>query len=104
MTDELLMKIEHLTGGYGGTSDRTIIKDVSFQINKGDFLGVIGPNGSGKSTLLRLMSRVLAPQEGKVTVEGTDIRRIDLKKLAQKMAFVPQETFVNFSFLLPSYS
>jgi iron complex transport system ATP-binding protein len=89
------MNVEHLSGGYG---DGNVIKDVSFRINRGDFLGIIGPNGSGKSTLLRLMSRVLNPREGKVTLQGSDILNIDLKKLSQKTAFVPQETLVAFSF------
>jgi iron complex transport system ATP-binding protein len=95
MTDSILVSVENLRGGYGA---ETIINDISFQIKRGDFLGIIGPNGSGKSTLLKLMSRVLMPQKGRVLVEGADIRHMDLKKLSQKLAFVPQDTLVNFSF------
>jgi iron complex transport system ATP-binding protein len=95
MTCDTLAITENLTGGYGKNA---VIHDVSFEIKKGDFLGIIGPNGSGKSTLLRLMSRVLSPQKGRVMLEKMDIMHIDLKKLSQKIAFVPQDTLVNFSF------
>ena len=92
---DALVRIENLSGGYWKND---VIHDVSFQIPGGDFLGIIGPNGSGKSTLLKLMSRVLVPLKGKMILEGTDIKRINLKKFSQKVAFVPQETQIYFSF------
>ncbi|MDZ7740324.1 MAG: ATP-binding cassette domain-containing protein [Bacteroidota bacterium] len=46
------------------------MKDVSFEINKGDTLAIIGQNGSGKSTLLKILSNVLTPSSGKCTVSG----------------------------------
>jgi iron complex transport system ATP-binding protein len=87
-----------VTGVCGGYRKETVIKDISLEINKGDFLGIIGPNGSGKTTLLRLMSRVLAAQKGDIFLEGRDIARMDLKQFCQKAAFVPQDTLINFSF------
>lgn len=90
-----LLKVNNVSGGYNTDA---IIKDISFDINKGEFLGIIGPNGSGKSTLLRLMSRVLLPQEGIVFFENRDITRMRLRELCQKLAFVPQDTLINFSF------
>ena len=90
-----LAKVNNLQGGY---HNKVVIKDVSFDVRKGDFLGIIGPNGSGKSTLLRLMTRVLAPSAGKVLLEGKDIRDMDLKEFCRKVSFVPQDTFINFSF------
>src|SRR3989338_2084770 len=90
-----LLKVDNLCGGYG---KETVIRDVSFKIEEGGFLGIIGPNGSGKSTLLRLMSRVLIPQTGKIILEDTDIARIHLKGFCKKVAFVPQDTMINFSF------
>jgi iron complex transport system ATP-binding protein len=90
-----LLKVDNLYGGYG---KEIVIRDVSFKIEKGDFLGIIGPNGSGKSTLLRLMSRVLIPQAGKITLEDTDISRLHLKDFCKRVAFVPQDTLINFSF------
>jgi iron complex transport system ATP-binding protein len=92
---EPLLKVEKLCGGYGRT---TVIKDISLEIRKGEFLGIIGPNGSGKSTLLRLMSRALAPQKGDIFFEGQNIHRMNLKKLYQKMAFVSQNPWTGLSF------
>lgn len=92
---ESLLKVDNLSGGYGRT---TVVKDISFEIHKGEFLGIIGPNGSGKSTLLRLMSRALAPQKGDILFEGKDIHRMNLKKLYQKMAFVSQNFLAGPSF------
>ncbi|MFC1478208.1 ABC transporter ATP-binding protein [Candidatus Margulisiibacteriota bacterium] len=90
-----LLKVTNLSGGYG---KETIIKDISFEVQKGEFVAVIGPNGSGKSTLLRLLSRVLLPQQGQVLFENIDIARFSRKELSKINAFVPQDTLVNFAF------
>lgn len=87
--------IENLSGGY---YREAIVKDISLKIKKGDFLGIIGPNGSGKTTFLRLLSRVLLPQQGKVHFLGTDIATLGLKEFAQKVAYVAQDSLINFPF------
>lgn len=100
MTNTPILDIQDLRGGYGQPTHgaRAVIKGVSFKMDTGDFVGMIGPNGSGKSTLLRLMSRVLIPQQGRVLLESADIRSIHLKKLFQRVAFVPQDTQISFPF------
>jgi len=90
-----LLTINNLSGGY---NKQRIIKNISLEIKKGDFLGIIGPNGSGKTTLLRLLSRVLPPQEGMILFLGQDIFKLDLKSFCQKTAFVSQDTVINFAF------
>jgi len=92
---QTLVKVDNLSGGYHKT---LVIGGISFEIKKGDFLGIIGPNGSGKSTLLRLMSRVLRPRSGSIALEGKDVYCMDLKEFCRKVAFVPQDTLINFSF------
>lgn len=92
---ETLLEIKNLSGGYNGEE---IIKDISMEVKKGDFFGIIGPNGSGKSTLLRMMSRALPFKKGSIGLGGIDISRMDLKGFCRKVAFVPQDTFINFSF------
>ena len=79
-------------------SGEPTLKDVSFSIAKGEFVGIIGPNGSGKTTFLRVLSGVLRPQEGKVRVCGRDVRSIGRRELAKLLAVVPQETFIVFPF------
>ncbi|MFH1692349.1 MAG: ABC transporter ATP-binding protein [Candidatus Omnitrophota bacterium] len=90
-----MLKIENLSGGY---HTKEIIKNVSFDVGQQEFLGIIGPNGSGKSTLLKLASRELDPFSGKVSFQGTNIASLPLKELCRKIAFVPQDTQVNFAF------
>ncbi len=90
-----LLAIDKLRGGY---HKQEIIKGISLEISKGDFLGIIGPNGSGKTTLLRLMSRVLKPQGGKILLSGKDIFFLDLKQFCCRVAFVSQDALINFSF------
>ena len=92
---DALLKINNLSGGY---HKETIIKNISLEIDKGDFMGIIGPNGSGKTTLLRLMSRVLIPQKGNIALEGKNIAHMELKEFAQLIAFVPQDTLITFPF------
>jgi iron complex transport system ATP-binding protein len=90
-----LLSVQNLSGGYGGDD---VVRNVSFNTARGDFLGILGPNGSGKSTLLKLMSRVLRPREGRVLLEGSDIARLPLKGFCRRVAFVPPETPPAFSF------
>lgn len=91
----LLLRAEDIWGGYGKNE---IIKGISLSINKGDFIGIIGPNGSGKSTLLRLLSRVLTPTKGLVELDGKRVLAMDSKEFSRSVAFVPQDTLINFSY------
>jgi branched-chain amino acid transport system ATP-binding protein len=70
MDDKLILNVESLNKHFGGV---TAITRVSFQLRKGELLGVIGPNGSGKTTLVNLMTGFVRPDSGKVTYRGTDI-------------------------------
>jgi iron complex transport system ATP-binding protein len=69
---ESILQVEDLSGGYGS---RTVVRQVSFSLQPGEWLSIVGPNGSGKSTLLRLLSRVLIPQAGRVVLNGRDLHR-----------------------------
>ena len=89
------LEVKGLETGYGKVS---VIKDMDFCISTGDFIGVIGPNGCGKSTLLRAITGVLPMRGGKVLLDGVDIRNLDRRELARKMAVVPQRTEISFPF------
>jgi iron complex transport system ATP-binding protein len=90
-----LLEIKKVCGGY---NKKNVLHDISFNVKNNDFLGIIGPNGSGKSTLLKLLSRVLVPSQGTVLFEQKDLSKLDLKSLFKRVAFVPQDTLINFSY------
>ena len=69
-----ILRVEHLTKKYGkGENEVIAVNDVSFSIQKGEFIAIVGSSGSGKSTLLHLLGGVDRPTSGKVFIEGKDI-------------------------------
>lgn len=78
-----IVKVENLTKTYGeGINQVKALDDVSFSIEKGDFVAIIGPSGSGKSTLLHILGGVDKPTSGKVIMDGNDVYSQDDEKLA----------------------
>jgi iron complex transport system ATP-binding protein len=77
-----------------------VLQDLSLQIGRGEFLGVIGPNGSGKTTLLKILCRLLSPQQGTVLFEGMPVERMSRPDIAKRIAVVPQESYPLFPFLV----
>lgn len=78
-----ILRVEHLCKIYGkGETEVKALDDVSFSVEKGQFVAIIGPSGSGKSTLLHILGGVDTPTSGKVFVDNTDIYELDETKLA----------------------
>jgi iron complex transport system ATP-binding protein len=75
-----------------------VLQDVSFQVRKGEFVGVIGPNGSGKTTLLKTLYRLLTPQKGDVLFDHLSLKKMSRGEIAKKIAVVAQETYPAFPF------
>ena len=75
-----------------------VLRNVTFRLEKGEFVGVIGPNGSGKSTLLKILHRLLLPQGGEVLLGPVPLRKMSRIDIAKKIAVVPQETHLLFPF------
>lgn len=75
-----------------------VIRNLSFRVERGEFIGIVGPNGSGKSTLLKLLYRLISPQRGKILIDGIDLGAISRSEIARKMAVVAQETQLLFPF------
>lgn len=77
----------NLTWKVGST---VIVDDVSLSVAPGKILGLLGPNGSGKSSLLRLLAGLRRPNQGHITLAGTDIRRLSRRAVARRVALVEQ--------------
>jgi len=90
-----MLKFKHVSSGYNNIE---VLNDVSFEIAKGDFTGIIGPNGSGKTTLLRAATKIIKPFKGEIFLEGKNLADMSLKELAAIMAVVPQDTAFMFPF------
>jgi iron complex transport system ATP-binding protein len=75
-----------------------VLQEVSFGVEKGEFVGVIGPNGSGKTTLLKILYRLLVPQEGEILFELVPMKRMDRADIAKRIAVVAQEAQLLFPF------
>ncbi len=78
-----ILRCEHVTKEYGeGNTKIKALDDVSFSVEKGEFVSIVGPSGSGKSTLLHILGGVDKPTDGKVFVEDTDMHSLKEDKLA----------------------
>lgn len=84
---------ERVGFSYEG-SDKPVMDNLSLKLNVGKSIAVVGPSGSGKSTLLNLMLRLYEPTEGRVTIDGVDIRKVTRESLRANMAIVFQENML----------
>jgi ATP-binding cassette subfamily B protein len=84
------LKFESVSFAY--ESDRPILHNISFEIPSGKTVAVVGPSGSGKSTLARLMFRFYDVQQGRITINGQDIRQVTQHSVRKALGIVPQDT------------
>jgi len=88
MPEQSLLNVDNVSWSAG---DKSILSDISFQINKGDFVGLIGPNGAGKSSLMRCLYRVNRPNSGSIYFNGQNIWQYSAKQNAQNIAVILQD-------------
>ncbi|MEX0789898.1 MAG: ABC transporter ATP-binding protein, partial [Actinomycetota bacterium] len=72
-------------------SRKGTLKDVSFEVKAGSVVALVGPTGAGKSTLVGLIPRFMDPQEGRILIDGTDVRNLQLESLRDQISLVLQE-------------
>jgi ABC transporter ATM len=84
------IKFENVTFGY--RPDRPILKNLNLTIPAGKKVAIVGPSGCGKSTILRLLFRYYDAQEGRILIDGQDIRDVSLDSLRRAIGVVPQDT------------
>jgi ATP-binding cassette, subfamily B, bacterial len=86
------IRIEKAVFGYA--PDRPVIKNVDLKALPGETVAIVGPAGSGKSTLASLIIRLFDPWEGRITIDGVDVRTLKLSALRSQVAIVLQEPFL----------
>lgn len=84
------IRFENVTFGY--RPDRTIFQDLSFTIPAGKKVAIVGPSGCGKSTIFRLLFRFYDPSSGRVTIDGQDLKDVQMQSLREAVGVVPQDT------------
>ncbi len=76
---------------FGYAEGRTVLNDITFEVKAGESIALIGPSGVGKTTLINLLPRFFDPVEGRICLDGQDVRELRLKDLRERIAIVLQE-------------
>ena len=90
-----ILRIEGIEFGY---EEESLFQDISFDVYRGEFLGIIGPNASGKTTILKLLDGMLKPWTGQITIDSRPLGELGRREIAQSIAMVSQENRLNFTF------
>ncbi|NIZ00145.1 ABC transporter ATP-binding protein [Thalassospira lucentensis] len=80
--------------GFSYDSHEATIRNVSFSIERGDFIGIVGPSGAGKTTLINLLSSFETPTTGQILVDDTDLNKLELKSWRKQISIVPQKPYI----------
>ena len=88
------IEFEHVSFAYEGAPDARVIDDLSFAIAPGERVAIVGASGVGKSTVFQLIMRFYDCQEGRVLIDGVDVKAVDPKALRARIAPVPQEASI----------
>ena len=86
----MTVKVEHLKGGYG---KKPVIKDLNFELEKGEIVGLIGLNGAGKSTTIKHMLGLINPMEGKLSISNIKINE-DIENYRRKLSYIPESPVI----------
>lgn len=88
------VEFDHVSFSYDATLHEPVLRDISFTANPGDTVALLGTTGSGKSTLLHLIPRFYNATEGKITIDGNDIKDMNIKSLREQIAIVLQQSIL----------
>jgi len=93
-----MISIKNISFSYDTVRDT--IKNISFNLNKGELIALLGPNGSGKTTILKCLNGTLKPKTGEIYIENHNIKNLSYKEIAKFISVVPQEHSAIFSYLV----
>ncbi|RMX27918.1 ABC transporter ATP-binding protein [Limosilactobacillus reuteri] len=85
---EPIIQFKHVEKRF---NDQMVIPDLSFTVNKGEFITILGSSGSGKTTTLKMINGLIAPSAGEILIDGQKLRELDLVKLRRHMGYVVQQ-------------
>ena len=92
MGEKTSIRFDHVAFSY--LPDKPLLTDIDFHVPTGQMYAIVGPSGSGKSTVVNLIPRLYDVQDGRVTINGVDVRYIDLTYLRSKVGVVTQEAYL----------
>lgn len=93
--EQIMLSFSHVAVSYG---DKMVLKDISFQVGKGEYVALIGSNGTGKSTLIKCVSGLLPLTGGEIEICGKDSKKLKTRERARMVAVVPQSYYVDYDF------
>ncbi len=96
-----IIRVEDVTFDHlrhRASGDTSLLDGLTFDVFRGEILGIIGPNGCGKSTLINLLSKVLTPDSGEIRVDAQPLATMKQNDVAQTIAVLPQEISISFHY------
>jgi ATP-binding cassette, subfamily B, multidrug efflux pump len=88
------VSFDHVSFSYGGPEGSRVLSDIDFSVEAGETIGIVGPTGSGKSTIARLLSRFYDPTEGRILLDGRDLRDLPVETLRRNVGVAMQDVFL----------
>jgi subfamily B ATP-binding cassette protein MsbA len=86
------IRAEHI--GFSYDPRQPVLTDISFEAKPGELVAIVGPTGAGKTTVMNLLHRFYDPTEGRITIDGQDLRQVTMDSWYRQIALVPQETIL----------
>ncbi|MEW6496130.1 MAG: peptidase domain-containing ABC transporter [Cyanobacteriota bacterium] len=88
------VKFENVTFRYGQSEERNTLQNIAFEVRAGQTIAVVGRSGSGKSTLMNMLQGLYHPTQGRILIDGHDIRHVSPSSLRSQLGVVPQECYL----------